>query len=101
MATIKRSYALQFRNYTQVSPISFLNDIFYFDCIHNTDWCSSLLKPKWNEIKKVFIKLSNAHAPIQCRILKNKSQHWFDADNMLVRVLVPFTLIHLSNTLYC
>ncbi len=63
---------LQFRNYKNFSSECFLNDILSFECIHDTDWCSSLLEPKWNEFKKVLIKLSNAHAPIQCRRLKIK-----------------------------
>ena len=71
---------LQFRNYKQFSSECFLNYILSFECIHDTDWCSILLEPKWNEFKNVFIKLSNDHAPIQCQRLKNKSNHWFDAD---------------------
>ncbi len=34
----------------------------------------------WDEFKNVFIKLSDEHAHIQCRRLKNKSNPWFDAD---------------------
>ena len=32
----------------------------------------------------VFINLSNEHAPIQCRRLKNKSNPWFDADILVM-----------------
>ena len=71
---------LQFRNYKTFSSEFFLiNDLLSLECIHATDWCSSLLESKWDEFKNVFIKLSNEHAPIQCR-LKNKSNPWVDAD---------------------
>ena len=71
---------LLFRNYKTFSSECFLNDLLSLECIHDTDWCSSLLESKWDEFKNVFIKLNNEHAPIQCRRLKNKSNPWFDAD---------------------
>ena len=71
---------LHFRNYKTFSSECFLNDLLSLECIHDTDWCSSLLESKWDELKNVFIKLSNEHAPIQFRRLKNKSNPWFDAD---------------------
>ena len=71
---------LQFRNYKTFSTERFLNDLLSLECIHDTDWCSSLPESKWYEFKNAFIKLSNDHAPIQCRRLKNKSNPWFDAD---------------------
>ena len=71
---------LTFRNYKTFSTERFLNDLLSLECIRDTDWCSSLLESKWYEFKNAFIKLSNEHAPIQCRRLKNKSNPWFDAD---------------------
>ena len=71
---------LTFRNYKTFSTERFLNDLISLECLHDTDWCSSLLESKWYEFKNAFIKLSNEHAPIQCRRLKNKSNSWFDAD---------------------
>ena len=68
-----------FRNYTTFSTERFLNDLISLECLHDTDWCSSLLESKWYEFKNAFIKLSNEHAPIQCRRLENKSNPWFDA----------------------
>ena len=32
-----------------------LNDLLSLECIHDTDWCSSLLESKWDEFKNVFI----------------------------------------------
>ena len=32
----------------------------------------------------MFINLSNEHAPIQCRRLKNKSNPWFDTDILVM-----------------
>ena len=58
-------------------PILFV--VFCIACLSVTDWRSSLLESKWHEFKNAFIKLSNGHAPIQCRRLKNKSNPWFDA----------------------
>ena len=63
---------LQFRNYKTFSSECFSNDLLSLECIHDTDWCSSLLESKWDEFKNVFIKLSDEHAHIQCRRLKNK-----------------------------
>ena len=63
---------LTFRNYKTFSTERFLNDLISLECLHDTDWCSSLLESKWYEFKNAFIKLSNEHAPIQCRRLKNK-----------------------------
>ena len=63
---------LQFRNYKTFSSKCFLNDLLSLECIHDTDWFSSILESKWDEFRNVFIKLSNEHAPIQCRRLKNK-----------------------------
>ena len=71
---------LTFRNYKTFSTERFLTDLLSLECIHDTDWCSSLLESIWYEFKNAFIKLSNEHAPIQCRRLKNKSNPWFDAD---------------------
>ena len=71
---------LTFRNYKTFSTERFLNDLISLECLHDTDWCSSLLESKWYEFKNAFSKLSNEHAPIQCRRLKNKSNSWFDAD---------------------
>ena len=71
---------LTFRNYKKISTERFLNDLISLECLHDTDWCSSLLESKWYEFKNAFIKLSNEHAPIQCRRSKNKSNPWFDAD---------------------
>ena len=39
---------LQFRNYKTFSSECFLNDILSLECIHDTDWFSSLLESKWD-----------------------------------------------------
>ena len=59
-----------------MSTERFLNDLLSLEYMHDTDWCSSLLESKWYEFKNA---LSNEHAPIQCRRLKNNSNPWFDA----------------------
>ena len=55
---------LTFRNYNTFSTERFLNDLLSLECIHDTDWCSSLLDSKWYEF----------------RHLKIKSNPWFDPD---------------------
>ena len=69
-----------FRNYNKFSPELFINDILACDCIHDTSWDSSLLEAKWDEFNKVFIKVSDIHAPFHCRKLKNRCNRWFDND---------------------
>ena len=71
---------LMFRNCNKLCPELFINDILACDCIHDTSWDSSLLEAKWDEFKKVFIKVSDIHAPFHYRKLKNRCKPWFDND---------------------
>ena len=74
------SKVLMFINYKKFSPELFINDILACDCIHDTSWDSSLLEAKWDGFKKVFITVSDIHAPFHCRKLKNRCNPWFDND---------------------
>ena len=71
---------LMFRNYKKFSSAFFIKDILACDCIYDTSWDSSLLEAKWDEFKNVFITVSDIHAPLHCRKLKNRCNPWFDND---------------------
>ena len=71
---------LMFRNYKKFSSELFIKDILACDCIYDTSWDSSLLEAKWDEFKNVFITVSDIHAPLHCRKLKNRCNPWFDND---------------------
>ena len=71
---------LKFRNYKKFSSERFIKDILACDCIYDTSWDSSLLEAKWDEFKNVFITVSDIHAPLHCRKLKNRCNPWFDND---------------------
>ena len=71
---------LKFRNYKKFSSGLFIKDILACDCIYDTSWDSSFLEAKWDEFKNVFITVSDIHAPLHCRKLKNRCNPWFHND---------------------
>ena len=71
---------IRFRNYRNFSIESFRNDIHSSECVRHIDWTPAMLQTKWDEFKNVFLKLSDKHAPMQTRKLKNRSKPWMDGD---------------------
>ena len=65
-----RSKTLRFRNN---------NNLIACNVIYDTRWASNELYTKWNEFQKVFIYLSDKHAPFHCRKRKERTNPWFDA----------------------
>ena len=71
---------IRFRNYRNFSIESFRNDILSSECVRDIDWTPAMLQTKWDDFKNVFLTLSDKHAPMQTRKLKNRSNPWMNGD---------------------
>ena len=70
---------LKFRNYKKFSSERLINDILACDYMIQVG-ILVYSKPNGMSSKKVFITVSDMHAPFHCRKLKNRCNPWFDND---------------------
>ena len=70
--------SIRFRNYKQFSPELFLNDL-DLELKQNFS-INDNLEITWDSFKNSFLKISNRHAPINIRRLKNRCNPWITKD---------------------
>jgi hypothetical protein len=66
---------IEFRNYKDFDNEAFMNDLLCHS-IMTADCNKDNIKVLWEEFKNVFIELSNKHAPITVRRLKDRRNPW-------------------------